>query len=1052
MMAGTRKLGLFVAAGTLATLGVSTIGACGHEERPPVDVHAHAAVDAAVAPDVGYEPQQYVVADSGGRGKLFVLPLGTFGKSEGQGVIIDGLRILVTAGGDAPVRTRAAREITEPPLLGAERIPASLGGGFLFRSQSALYVSPTFDGPLRPLVQLPETIESVSFGPRSVLVRSNNGERWSLDPKTGAPASSSPTGLVDIAALPDGRAAALTEFGTAMVSSDNGAHWIDVTKQLPSPAAQVFVAEDGLWMAPSSSGNGRAVRVEAGGALTQFDKAPTVKPPELRAKDPRWTASEAPIRRALRLGVPLDETTAALVSEGSVAKVSLVTGEILSMSPGRLPPDATCEAMRAQDDVVLACTRPGGTSFVASHLASDKAPLIEQTFTATGQFYAGDDGALAFGGPCTRNKTSHSIVCVRSASGSWQEFDLESALTDGGATSAAVEVTRWIPRGDGGAIGIVSLPKPGVVDARSGEVRPWQLDSLPSSARGVIDTHGGKFSRRPSSGAAGAVIDRTWTSTPMGTLRGWSDGGALDISVDGVVSVSPFSFDKMSAAGPYALAVAKDGRFWQTIDRGATWMEIAGPLSSNSDRGNQRANEPRFCSMVGCDLGSWYRVGWAPLAPSTATPPIVAGAVPRLTSGKAPEITCKASGDPKATATQRTEHSPDDLGLGNARLGVTDDNGVEHVRVLYGRVALNPPHNADVGPDRDESSPRAVLSGYSTSNNDDRILVLGPNKDPMALRRNVAFVAPFDTSGVVRRTSFGVNEIMASARTIGLGTLDVLQEDPTTVSFLTPVLTADPTLPGDLAFLGANGLVGVLRNNGPRARVAMRVKPSEDMMPISAAALAGDDTAILELDAEGHGHVLKLTPGGVTDLFDVPAPADASFYPANPDALAVGAHNDVAVLRTPSGGTPPSAEDPALLMVPGSSPVPLAAWSTLVPADDPACKSDTGGWRAIVQTVRPWVTVRAPGFQNVEEAPSFARVRWTASHVCLEAIEVRVDDVKVHAQEKSGDAKEGFRTSALELETETWVVARFAGAPSAVRVGIGVGVETRQPLECTIAR
>ena len=223
-------------------------------------------------------------------------------------------------------------------------------------------------------------------------------------------------------------------------------------------------------------------------------------------------------------------------------------------------------------------------------------------------------------------------------------------------------------------------------------------------------------------------------------------------------------------------------------------------------------------------------------------------------------------------------------------------------------------------------------------------------------------------------------------------------------------------------------------------------------MPVSAAALAGDDTAILELDAEGHGHVLKWTPGGVSDLFDVPAPADASFYPANPDALAVGAHNDVAVLRTPSGGTPPSAEDPALLLVPGSTPVPLAAWSTLVPADDPACKSDTGGWRAIVQTLRPWVSVRAPSFTSAQDAPSFARVRWTASHVCLEAIEVRVDDVKVHAQEKSGDAKEGLRTSALELEIETWVVARFVGGASAVRVGVGAGVETRQPLECALTK
>ena len=219
-------------------------------------------------------------------------------------------------------------------------------------------------------------------------------------------------------------------------------------------------------------------------------------------------------------------------------------------------------------------------------------------------------------------------------------------------------------------------------------------------------------------------------------------------------------------------------------------------------------------------------------------------------------------------------------------------------------------------------------------------------------------------------------------------------------------------------------------------------------MPVSAVALGGDDTAMIELDQDGTEHVIKWTASGVTDLFEVPAPPSANLYPANPDALAVGPRGELGVLRTPSGGTPASVTDPALLLISGSPAVPLASWSTLLSADDPACRADAGGWRAIVQTVRPWVKIVGGGMHAEEDAPSFARVRWSQARVCVEAIEVRVADLKTTAREVASDRT----TSASPRDVESWVIARFTGAPSASRVGVSAGSEVHHALECTVAR
>jgi hypothetical protein len=225
----------------------------------------------------------------------------------------------------------------------------------------------------------------------------------------------------------------------------------------------------------------------------------------------------------------------------------------------------------------------------------------------------------------------------------------------------------------------------------------------------------------------------------------------------------------------------------------------------------------------------------------------------------------------------------------------------------------------------------------------------------------------------------------------------------------------------------------------PRFKIAgARVDP-DLLVPISAVDLGGGEVAVLLLGADGTSEVLKLGAAGVSLIHRMTGPDDTNFCPALPDALAIGAQGALAILRTPSAPDPPSASDPALLLPLGSGPaVALAPWSTLTSADDPACRGDLSGYRAVVQVAEPWIRLRGgragEGFNS--GLGTMARVRWGVSRVCLEAVEVA----------------EGSQKLRLGEDLETSVLARFTGkSPAAARVGMTPGTELRQPLTCKLS-
>jgi hypothetical protein len=1028
-----------------ATGALAVLAACGPETIPAAHVASRPAPpaesDAATTPEA---PPQYVVGDPTRPNTLTVLPAG----EDAMGVVLEGVRFVLRG-----PTVRTSRDIAEVPLQSAWRIPTRMGGGFLFRARAALYASDSFEGLLRPVVALPADVADVSFAPKAALVRSDTGERWMIEPASGKRVPVSPAGLLEVAALDDGRALALVEGGQLLVSTDAGEHWADATASLRAPPKRVFVSratatqKEALWVETQGA---TPFGLLPGGRLAAYDTLPTAEPaPSLRVKQPAWREEEPPLRRAMRSGAPSRDGSALVVASGDLVQVDVVSGAVDVVAAGKLPPDATCVATRTPDDVVFTCARMSGGSFVVAH-ALDRAPVVEQAFADAGRFVVSDDGGILWVGFCDKPMVGqHRVACVRSPGGGWQQYDLDAAGDAG--TGPTYNIVRWIPRADGGAIAVVgdiggTANAWGLLDGRTGEVHAWPTDALSPTVRAALQNNEGA---RGSPVDPARLADRSWTVTPQGTLRGWATLGnalgAVEVGVDGSLQTSPFTFERIASAGAIALARTREGRIWQTLDRGATWSEVAAPPAARPGGWV----DPHACSLVGCDLGQWYRVGWAPTQPATQPAATTAPPAPRIEQSPAPKIACRVTGDVKRASMARDDRSPDDAGLGASRLAVSDAKGItDFVRLPFPRRIVGAVRETDP---MDEAASRALVHGPATQPGDERLIVTSFNHDPMALVRQVAFVPAFDPLGPVRRGSIATRDLVVAGRGASIAQAELLREDPIP-SATVPVTPVDAASPDDLLVQLAGGAIALERASSSataRARVAYEAGRGDEWRILSAAALDGNGVAWLEEDSSGHARVLRLGGSAApATAFEVDAPPTADLYPANLDALAVGPRGELALLRTPSGSEPPSAADPAVLLVPGAPALPLAPWSTLTSADDAACKADPAGWRVTVQTIAPWLRLDAAGdLRGMEDSFMLARVRWSPARACLEAVELRTQDVTVAP---GGGAQPSQWGTAWDAPVESWAVVRFAGGASAGRVVVIPGAELRQSLECKL--
>lgn len=976
----------------------------------------------------------------------------------GYGALLHGARVVVDGGN--------VRVIDGPTLSRVARVPQWLGGGLLFSNGSAVFAATSFDAPLRPLVGLPSSMSHLSFGPRAALVRSGSDARFLVALPSGTPAPVSPLGLHDVVALADGRGLALTDLGLLFVTIDRGANWIDATNKLSSPPASIHVLplrhkDDGgasaaldpwgeLW---ASDEAGHAYVLETSGALREHDRLPTPPKRPLVPNDPSWHENVSPVTIAMTRGVPIGPTRSLVAASGDVVEVDLVSGAISYISRGKLPVDTMCEGFESGGEILFACAASGHRAAVFKDVRTGN-PKLEKGLPEGGTFFASDDGSIAYSTPCESPSTGPKLqACARDGRGEWYEVDLDQHVADAGADASiplppAPEikpkgknpparppapgvgaVVRWIPRADKKPLALVHAHALIAIVDPEGGVTP--LDDKVSSK--LLTTH--RSDKH--------VIDRTWSADASGTRMWLQRQGSARLTLGGGLDESPFHYDRLVHHGASALASDRHGRLFQSTDRGVSWTEVAAPPGVH-----KHTLDLRECSASGALFDHWVRLGWRATPPSPRVDPPALPPAPSLATAPPRVVTCAAAQPEQLRVAKASSAEQGALGLGARVLSeaiVKNNSESFYRRWPHSRE----PSGAATG-QGEERALRAMIHGYSAvfASPDTTvarppfagIAVQGPRASPDAFKRTIDFWEPFDPAANVRTGSFDARALTPFAITnAGFVAIAFSGEGPIIDAFV-PIFPLDPASGGGLLFsfpMDGGHVLGVVRGDGKSkgtgaspARATLKLVGSyqDDGTPVSAVEIAPGELAVL---IEGGPtpvvlHVSSLGNAGVAGLHTPPSLGNIGI---TSDTLAVGPKGALFVLRVPASTSPPSAEDRAFVFpASGGPPEPLAPWSSLTLGDDPACKSEAG-FRAQVTPRSSWITVR--GGRQQLTGPMSARVRWSATRVCLDAVEI----------------PEGTK-NVRNAEVETAIVWRIGG--EAARVAFAPGVELRQAMSCSL--
>jgi hypothetical protein len=572
-------------------------------------------------------------------------------------------------------------------------------------------------------------------------------------------------------------------------------------------------------------------------------------------------------------------------------------------------------------------------------------------------------------------------------------------------------VTRWIPGEEQGAIGVVQRPVFGFLHARGGVFVECEkgcaaarVDSLRSRERDDI-------------------IDRTWVMTRDGSLRGWTRDGAVTVLLDGHVMQSPWRWHAVRGVGPLGIAWDREGRLWQSPNWGEGWNEVAGPPWKDSGR------DPMLCSEVGCQLSAWLRLGWRAEQPGVLPKPAVARAPAVSRSASAPQLSCVGTGE-RRTATRSADEVPNaevEVGLG-ARLFTRSQGEESFFRVTYGLGPLHP-----------VLSPQQTAFGYAAMMHAKVPEVVDAPAGPAPAGPRVLenlytwwYAEPFEPAMTLRSSTMRLRQLAEAAGVHRQALLTFTSDEDRSA---VPVLSSTAGKADGVLLHLEGGLWAWVRSRAQGAilMLAPVAELAEGSEILAAVATGPDRVVILAAETDGAERVLELERGKARTMFFVPPPPRAGMYPANADALAVDGQGNVAVLRTPSGSEPASAEDPALVLTAAGARAELAPWSTLAAADEGQCVGEGSGYRAILHTQRAWLDVRNANIPLDGSRGMLAMVRWNATRVCLEAVVAGAEPVELRGEEAS-----------------TAYVARFAGKREAARVGLTLGSEYRAGQTCTL--
>lgn len=928
------------------------------------------------------------------------------------GALVNGLRVRPDANG-----LRVADSVAVPPLQGGVPLPDAWGGGLLFWGESTLYTADSFLGTLTPLLDVGFLPTSVSFGPSFVLIRGANGDRVAIDLRTRQQVSLTPPLLADIAATASGRALALLEGGTCLLSEDAGKSYRPVS--LPAGTRAVSVREESGELFASLTSKQR-IRVDSVGEVhAETASAPT--PARPRA-DALWPIAEPPLERALSSGVPIGEEFAGVAVAGSVATVNLRTGELVQVTRALVPSELACRTLDANGGLLLVCHSPSNGSVVLVDVFGEH----PQTQAKFGSEVLLDfaDGVLIAAARCD-GTVSRGAVCVRGPDGHFRDFDVSARLaklaqlpprspsTQPESQPPQPEpprpehepaIVRWVPKVGGGAVAVIDGATPGLLDAQTDKF----VAISPEAVRLATETARG--SER--------WLGLDWVALADGSVRGWLPNGALAITSDGRLEPSVYEFVHLSGAGAHALAFDRGQRVFQSSDWGATWLETLPP--PGFALGGKSRLAPH-CSQVGCSLGPWLRVGWEAEVPAAQVRTNhVAAPAPRAARAPLPILSCSQLGAPSIKEQPPTE--PDSrLLFGGNPASLTREQDYE---ATFSWSTVHPVHG--------QGNAYGLRASFALrAPSDSNPLPLPANWPGYATPARIFFVSPFDPAGRIQSAALSWRSLNEAARIGGA-------EAPSFEAIQVEDLVAVPVLGLDAG--EAQGLVLTesvpIWVRGGGKNVALSVGDSEDQTSfISAAQRTQDKLVMLGGHSDGAVDVVEFTSGRARRLFQIPSSAH---YPSNSDALAIGPGGELALLRTPSGSQPATSADPAILLHEDGKVSVLAPWSRLFLADAPECKPVTSDYRAVLQTSRAWlqlIDASEPASDELLGAGMFAILRGNAERLCLEAVELAAAPIE-----------------RADSSFETRFTARFVGRDKgAARLGFAPGFEFRQGLSCRLS-
>lgn len=961
-------------------------------------------------------------------------------------------------------------------LLGGLALAPHAGQGFVFWTQSRLFRAAEFTSPLIPVslgvADAAETqIRGVRNGLRGALIATDAGVRELLPGASTATASPEP-GVTDLAALDPSRAIRVDAFGRAGWTTDGGKTWNDAGALLGLGLRSLAASPDELWF---ETWQGRAL-LGKDGTLGEpegpnYRYVDYARPFQMAYRGTRadrddgywWGYRETqPVQAAVMSGVRFPDGSAFGVVRGAVARVDLATGKILSIATDWLPNGVDCQPLQMEQSVLFACAwddYQGGSYLLRAD--GVEPPHVERFFSDDGAFVSDDDGAFGYTGACKAEpkfvdpdqyygryryrryydgeegpeNNVQPVFCVRRGPDDW----VERRLTLDQDTS----LVAWIPRKDGTAVALVRGTGRG--EALPDLARDSQRETSQNGVRVVrlyreLDGWSWPAQQVRSYYSRGSnqqtIIDRRYRALDDGTITGWvssadsesyssysygtpprSAGAILRAGGRTEVFELPATPLTMATGGPFALLTTREGKMFETNDRGRTWRNAG--MSSLAP-----ATMQGTCSLQGCAFATGARIGWGTPA---AAPRIFEEKREEPGKGKVslPTLACEPQGMPKA---EQSNTSPAAATLGSqAKVTIATSFGatLEMIRETpdalsaaspygYGRYSPPPPIASATPSASASASSKAKAKSAPVRTH---TLVFRPPLDPLA---------PIVRHNATNAAISGYRSRSAAIPLIGVGSeisFLFFADQNEVLADRTDLVTIPQFDARRYYYYGdPSGMLPGLRTAANRAFVF------------------GDFRRRSSL--EEHGVPPQRPPFYFS--FDRETNRRRTLTLGKRDDGSVG----VLVLDAAAPETVGVAPFERVASTFGSL-IKLAPWSTVTTADDAACRADKKAYLTLV-AVDPstWFTLDAEKLPGVTLGKQgLALVRWGEERVCLEAIDVAVVDAR-----RRGDVGPG------ENLVIRWggAAAGKASAKDAPAAGEVVGalrsLELMQPLTCSMQR